>query len=81
MEFRATNTGAVAVPCGYGAHPYFAFPLATSTLRVPFGRELRRLGCTQRQGFFLHVPFPPFGLFAALPRAEELIAPENWNTL
>ncbi|MBL6455883.1 trehalose-6-phosphate synthase [Belnapia sp. T6] len=40
----------------------------------PFGRELRRLGCEQRQGFFLHVPFPPFGLFCALPRAEELLA-------
>ncbi len=40
----------------------------------PFGRELRRLGCAQRQGFFLHVPFPPYGLFAALPRAEELLA-------
>ena len=40
----------------------------------PFGAELRRLGCTQRQGFFLHVPFPPFGLFCALPKAEELLA-------
>ncbi len=40
----------------------------------PFGGELRRLGCKQRQGFFLHVPFPPFALFTALPRAEELVA-------
>jgi trehalose 6-phosphate synthase len=40
----------------------------------PFGGELRRLGCRQRQGFFLHVPFPPFALFTALPRAEELVA-------
>ena len=40
----------------------------------PFGAELRRLGCTQRQGFFLHVPFPPIALFCALPRAEELVA-------
>ena len=40
----------------------------------PFGAELRRLGCTQRQGFFLHIPFPPYGLFSALPKAEELLA-------
>ena len=40
----------------------------------PFGAELRRLGCRQRIGFFLHVPFPPAALFCALPRAEELIA-------
>jgi len=40
----------------------------------PFGAELRRLGCKQRIGFFLHVPFPPGGLFCALPRAEELLA-------
>ncbi|MDB5372342.1 MAG: Alpha,alpha-trehalose-phosphate synthase [Belnapia sp.] len=40
----------------------------------PFGAELKRLGCTQRQGFFLHIPFPPYGLFSALPKAEELLA-------
>lgn len=40
----------------------------------PFGAELKRLGCKQRQGFFLHIPFPPFGLFSALPKAEELLA-------
>ena len=40
----------------------------------PFGAELRRIGCRQRIGFFLHVPFPPGALFCALPRAEELLA-------
>ncbi len=40
VEFLATNKGATPIPCGYGAHPYFAFPLTNSTLQVPFGREL-----------------------------------------
>ncbi|RAI58627.1 alpha,alpha-trehalose-phosphate synthase (UDP-forming) [Roseicella frigidaeris] len=40
----------------------------------PFGAELRRLGCRQRIGFFLHVPFPPAALFWALPQAEALLA-------
>jgi trehalose 6-phosphate synthase len=39
----------------------------------PFAAELRRLGCRQRIGFFLHVPFPPGPLFCALPRATELL--------
>jgi trehalose 6-phosphate synthase len=25
---------------------------------IPLGEELRRLGCRQRMGFFLHIPFP-----------------------
>ncbi len=37
------------------------------------GHELRALGCTQRIGFFLHTPFVPPPLFAALPRAAELL--------
>lgn len=40
----------------------------------PFGAELRRQGCRQRLGFFLHVPFPPHAVFAGLPRAHELLA-------
>ena len=40
VEFLATNTGELPVPCGYGAHPYFAFPLAESSLEVPFSKEL-----------------------------------------
>ncbi|HNY65418.1 MAG TPA: trehalose-6-phosphate synthase [Deltaproteobacteria bacterium] len=30
-------------------------------------RELRRLGCTRRLGFFLHIPFPPLDIFLKLP--------------
>lgn len=37
------------------------------------GAELRRLGVRNRIGFFLHIPFPPRGLFAALPRGGELV--------
>jgi len=40
----------------------------------PLGAKLRRRGCRQRLGFFLHVPFPPHALFTALPRAGELLA-------
>lgn len=46
------------------AHDFHLFPL---------GAELRRLGVRQRIGFFLHVPFPPWGLLSALPRAAELL--------
>jgi trehalose 6-phosphate synthase len=41
---------------------------------IPLGEELRRLGVGQRIGFFLHTPFVPPPLFAALPRARELLA-------
>ena len=40
---------------------------------IPLGAELRRAGMRHRIGFFLHVPFPPYGLFGALPRADELL--------
>ena len=40
----------------------------------PMGAELRRRGCRQRLGFFLHVPFPPPAVFAGLPRSAELLA-------
>ncbi len=40
----------------------------------PLGAALRALGCRQRLGFFLHVPFPPHDLLSALPRADEVIA-------
>jgi trehalose 6-phosphate synthase len=45
-------------------HDYHLFPL---------GAELRRLGVTNRIGFFLHTPFVPPAVFAALPRASDLI--------
>jgi trehalose 6-phosphate synthase len=40
----------------------------------PLGAELRKRGSRHRIGFFLHVPFPPRGLWSALPRSEELLA-------
>ena len=40
---------------------------------IPLTRMLREAGCTQRIGFFLHVPFPPAALFAALPRRDAVL--------
>jgi trehalose 6-phosphate synthase len=40
---------------------------------LPLGKELRRLGCKQPIGFFLHVPFPPSEVIAALPGHAELM--------
>ena len=45
-------------------HDFHLFPLAAM---------LRELGVHQKIGFFLHVPFPPPALFAALPRAPALL--------
>lgn len=39
---------------------------------IPLGGALRRLGCAQRMGFFLHIPFPAAQVFATLPCHEEL---------
>jgi trehalose 6-phosphate synthase len=39
---------------------------------IPLAWELRRLGCTARIGFFLHIPFPPADIFAAAPDAAWL---------
>ena len=39
---------------------------------VPLAGELRRLGCRQRMGFFLHIPFPAAQVFATLPCHQEL---------
>lgn len=44
-------------------HDYHLIPLAT---------ELRDLGCGQRLGFFLHIPFPAAQVFATLPCHDEL---------
>jgi trehalose 6-phosphate synthase len=35
--------------------------------------ELRALGCRQRIGFFLHVPFPPRAVFLGLPNAQAIL--------
>jgi trehalose 6-phosphate synthase len=40
---------------------------------VAVGEELRREGCENRIGFFLHIPFPPADLFERLPWAHELL--------
>jgi trehalose 6-phosphate synthase len=36
--------------------------------------ELRALGCTQKIGFFLHVPFPPRAVFLGLPNAAAILS-------
>jgi len=41
---------------------------------IPFATELRKLGHGNRIGFFLHIPFPPAGVFKALPSASELLS-------
>ncbi|MFN6955842.1 MAG: trehalose-6-phosphate synthase [Acetobacteraceae bacterium] len=40
---------------------------------IPLAEELRARGCRQRIGFFLHIPFPPWAVFGALPHADELL--------
>ena len=40
---------------------------------IPLGLALRRAGCRQRIGFFLHTPFPPSDVFRALPNHRTLL--------
>ena len=40
---------------------------------ITFARSLRNLGCRQRIGFFLHIPFPPPDLLAASSNHAELV--------
>ena len=40
---------------------------------IPFAAELRALGCTQRIGFFLHIPLPPPLILAAIPGHDWLM--------
>src|SRR5688500_2607855 len=40
---------------------------------IPLGRELRKLGCCNRIGFFLHIPWPPRRLLNTLPEARQLV--------
>lgn len=40
---------------------------------IPLAAELRKRGCRQRIGFFLHIPFPPPEILAAAPEREWLI--------
>ncbi|TKT74433.1 trehalose-6-phosphate synthase [Aquamicrobium sp. LC103] len=40
---------------------------------IPLAGYLRELGCRQRMGFFLHIPFPPSDLLEASPNHAELV--------
>ena len=40
---------------------------------IPCGAELKRLGVTQRLGFFLHIPWPSAELIATLPENRALV--------
>jgi trehalose 6-phosphate synthase len=40
---------------------------------IPLGAELRALGVANRIGFFLHIPFPPPEIVAAVPEHDWLI--------
>ncbi|MCJ0764666.1 alpha,alpha-trehalose-phosphate synthase (UDP-forming) [Variovorax terrae] len=40
---------------------------------IPMAAELRALGCTQRIGFFLHIPLPPPLILAAIPAHDWLV--------
>ncbi|WP_267395864.1 MULTISPECIES: alpha,alpha-trehalose-phosphate synthase (UDP-forming) [unclassified Sphingomonas] len=39
----------------------------------PLGEELRKRGCPNRIGFFLHIPWPPRRLLSILPEAAALV--------
>ena len=39
---------------------------------IPLGAELRRRGVTNAIGFYLHIPFPPWQTFMAIPEHEQL---------
>jgi trehalose 6-phosphate synthase len=39
---------------------------------IPLGAELRRLGVLNRIGFYLHIPFPPWQTFIAIPEHARL---------
>jgi trehalose 6-phosphate synthase len=39
---------------------------------IPFAAELRRRGVASPIGFFLHIPFPPWQTFMAVPEHKEL---------
>ncbi len=40
---------------------------------IPLAAELRHLGCTNRIGFFLHIPMPPPIIMAAIPQSQALM--------
>ncbi len=40
---------------------------------IPLAKELRRMGVTNRIGFFLHIPWPAHQLVTTLPRHRQLV--------
>jgi trehalose 6-phosphate synthase len=40
---------------------------------IPLAAELRRLGVTNRIGYFHHIPWPPIDVFGALPGCDDLL--------
>jgi trehalose 6-phosphate synthase len=40
---------------------------------IPMGRKLRKLGVDNAIGFFLHIPFPPYDVFRAVPDHKMLL--------
>ncbi|NJL07620.1 MAG: trehalose-6-phosphate synthase [Methylacidiphilales bacterium] len=40
---------------------------------IPLAAELRRLGATNRIGYFHHIPWPPIDVFGALPGYNDLL--------
>jgi trehalose 6-phosphate synthase len=40
---------------------------------IPLAAQLRSMGCTQRIGFFLHIPLPPPPMLAAIPQHKWLM--------
>ena len=40
---------------------------------IPFAAELRRLGASNRIGYFHHIPWPPIDVFGALPGCADLL--------
>ena len=40
---------------------------------IPLAKALRDMGVKNRIGFFLHIPFVPYNVFSALPRADGLL--------
>jgi trehalose 6-phosphate synthase len=41
---------------------------------ITMAEELRHLGCRQRIGYFLHIPFPPHEILSAAPNHRELVS-------
>ncbi|KAA3451658.1 trehalose-6-phosphate synthase [Mesorhizobium sp. SARCC-RB16n] len=40
---------------------------------IPLAEELRKLGCRNRIGFFLHIPWPPADIFSTVPQYDTLL--------